>query len=137
MDSPPFFIQRRRGNHPWVHSTSHTPHHSYQVNAGPSISSPTEASKGIPARGMGSRGRQQIQGQPLLQLFREPSEDQAVILQHMCRGLGPAHPCYLVGGSVSGSNRVSRLVGFSVESLSSSGPSVLPLTLPEDTPSSF
>jgi hypothetical protein len=52
---------------------------------------------------------------------------------HICyicvEGLGPAHACSLVGGSVSGSRRGSRLgdsVGLLVESLSPLGHSIFP-----------
>jgi hypothetical protein len=52
------------------------------------------------------------------------------------RGQGQTYACSLVGGSVSGSPQGSKLVGsvgLPVESLSSSGPSVLPQSLPQDS----
>jgi hypothetical protein len=48
-------------------------------------------------------------------------------------GLGPVHVWSLVGGLVSGSRQESRLVesvSLPVESLSFSGPAILPLTPP-------
>ena len=51
-------------------------------------------------------------------------------------GVGPAHVCSLVGVSVSGSPQRSRLVdsvGLLVESRSSSGPSIIPPTPPQDS----
>ena len=59
-----------------------TPAH--QVAAGPNACSPTEARQGSPARGKGSKGRQQSQGLPLLQLLGDPQEDsQAAHLPHV------------------------------------------------------
>lgn len=66
---------------------------------------------------MGSTGRQQIQGLPLLQLFWDTHEDQATHLLHMWK----SSPYFLVGGSVSGSLQGYRLadsVGLLLESLS-------------------
>jgi hypothetical protein len=48
-----------------------TPAHSVTVGLG--TTSHTEFTQGGPARDMGSIGRQQIQGQPLLQLLGEPT----------------------------------------------------------------
>ena len=55
------------------------------------------------------------------------------LLTDICAGLGPAHAHSLVGDSGTGNPQESRLVdsvGFSVDSLSSSCPSVLLPTLP-------
>lgn len=85
-------------------------------------------------------GRQQIQEQSLLQLFRDPHQTQATYLLHMCRGLGPAHACYLVRSSVSGSPEVSRLVDSDcllVEFLSCLDLSVFPSTLQQDSQDPF
>ena len=56
------------------------------------------------------------------------------------RDLGAPIASCLLGDSVSGKPQGSRLVdsvGLSVESLTSSGPSVLPPTLPKESPSSI
>lgn len=47
---------------------------------------PTEAREGSPVKGSRSSGRQQIQGQPLLQVLGELHENQAVHLLHTCLG---------------------------------------------------
>jgi hypothetical protein len=56
-------------------------------------------------------------------------------------GLHPAHVCFLVGGSVSGSPQGSRLVdsvvGHPVEFLSLLDPSILPPTFTQDSPGSI
>jgi hypothetical protein len=64
-----------------------------QVTSGVSIFSPTEARQSNPFRETGSTGRQQSQGQTLLQLLEDLCEDQTAHLQHVCGGLGPAHVC--------------------------------------------
>lgn len=61
------------------------------------------ARQGSPAREKGSKGRRQSpsQRQSLLQLLRDPHEDQAVNLLYMCSRPRPAPACSLVSGSVS------------------------------------
>jgi hypothetical protein len=63
---------------------------------------------------------------------------------HICytcaRGIGPVHAHTLVGSWVSWMSKGSRLfdsVDLPVEFLSSLGPSILPLTLPQDLPCSI
>ena len=67
-----------------------------------------------------------------------PHEAQTTHLLHICRGIGPAFVCSIVGSSVSGIPQGSRLVDTVglVESLSPLGFSVLPPTLPQEFPSS-
>jgi hypothetical protein len=82
---------------------------------------------------------QQIQGQHPIQLLEDTHEDQVAHLLHMCRE--PSFgPCSLFGSSVSGNPprvQVRFTVDLPVECLSSMGPSILPLTLLQDSPSSI
>ena len=76
--------------------------HSYQtvllseVPGGLSSFSPTETRQGSSARRKGSKGRQQSQRQPTLQLLGDPHEDQASHLLHRCRG-PTFSPCRIFG----------------------------------------
>ena len=71
----------------------------------------------------------QNQGQPLLQLLGDLHENEATHLRHMYIGvgLGPAHVCSLVSGTMSGTIHSSRLVDALLVSLSRLYPSILPL----------
>lgn len=67
------------------------------------------------------------------QLLGIPCKDQAVRLLLIFGGLGPPHPCSLVGGSISGSLHGSRLtyyVDLHVASLTPLASSIF--TLPQD-----
>ena len=125
---------------PLLHSLSPTPFSSdkgeprhriptlAQVTAGLGTSSPTEARQSSPVRGIGSIGGQQSQRGPS-PVSGGPTWTLTYLL-YMCRGLGLACVCSLVGGSVSGSPQGSRLVdsvGLFVESLSTLGPAIYPL----------
>jgi hypothetical protein len=68
----------------------------HQVTAGLGAFSPAEASQSSSARGMESRGRKQIQGQPPHQLLGDPHEDQATHLLHVRREPNSS-PCLLFG----------------------------------------
>lgn len=72
-----------------------------------------ESRQGSPVRRTGSTGpqvhiRQQIQGQALLQLLRDPYEHPSAHLLHICSCsgcgwcicLGPSNVCSFIGGSV-------------------------------------
>jgi hypothetical protein len=63
-----------------------------------------------------------------------------VLICYICvGGLGPAHACFLVGGSVSVSSYGPRLVdsvGLLDVSLTPQSSSILSLTVPQDSPSS-
>jgi hypothetical protein len=83
----------------------------YQVVAG-LVTSPTEAIQSSSVKGKESTGRQQNQRQPLFLLLEVPHEDQAVHLLHMCRGTRLVPAWCLVGGSVSVSPYVPRIVDF-------------------------
>jgi hypothetical protein len=112
-------------------SSEYHPTLSHHVIARQEVSSPTEAKQGISVNGMGHTGRQHSQGQPQFQLLGEPHEDQAAHLFHIWGSVRPTHACSLIGGSVSGSTQLFKLVdciGLLVESLSL--PSVFPPTLP-------
>ena len=80
------------------------------------------------------------QGQLLLQLLEDLQEEQAAIsATYVSGGLGPTCVCSLVVGSVSESSQGYRLVDsvdLPVESLFPLGRSILPATLPQDSPSS-
>jgi hypothetical protein len=68
-----------------------------------------------------------------LQLLEDPHKDQAAHLPQMCRGLGTAPPCSLVGGSVSVNSPGPRLVdsvALLVVFLTPAAHSVLTLILP-------
>jgi hypothetical protein len=101
----------------------------YQIAVELGTSSPTEARQGNPAKGKGSKGRQQSQRQPLL-LLLVLHEDQAVQLLHMFRG-PRSTPCML---SVSVGPCDS--VGFLSVSLTSLAPSILLPPIPQDSPCS-
>jgi len=112
----------------------------YAVTAGLGISSLTETRQEGPFREMGSPDKQQSQRQTLLLLLGDPHEDQTAHLINACGDPRYHHVHSLVGGSVSGRPQGSRLVnseGLPVESLSSSGPLVLPPMLPQDSLSSI
>jgi hypothetical protein len=64
------------------------PPHTHQVPAKLGIPSPTEAQEGCPFRGTGSTGRQASNKDgysPCCTCLRNPHEDKAVHLLHMCR----------------------------------------------------
>ena len=111
----------------------------YQVEAGLSISSSTKARQGSPARGRGSTGRQQSQRQPLLLNCWVTHMKINLHVYYKCvGGLGLAH-AYSQVGSVSLSPHGPGLVdsvGLVVVVLTPLSPSVLPLTLTQDFPSS-
>jgi len=73
-------------------------------------SSLTEARKDSLAMEKESKGPQQSQRQPLLQLLRDPVEEQAVHLLRMCKGPRYSHAYSEVGGSVSVSPHGPRLL---------------------------
>jgi hypothetical protein len=99
--------------------------------------SPTEARQGGLVRGMGSTGRQQIQGHPLLQLLGDWPLDQAALLLHMCEGPGSS-PCSLFGWWFSlWRPQGSRIVNLCWSFLSSLGPWIPLPSLPQDCPSSI
>jgi hypothetical protein len=116
----------------------------HQVSAGLGTSSPTEARQGSPARGMGSTDRQadnRFRDSHTLVVGGPASRPISLFATYVGGGVpGLAHASSLVGGSVSGSTQRSRLIdsfGLPVEPLSSLGLSILPLILPQDSPSSI
>jgi hypothetical protein len=115
------------------HTPYRDPTHSgtSKVTAGLATSSSTETRRGRPV--WETIHRQATESRTaLLQSLGHQHEDQAVCLLHRCYigawGLGPAHVCSLVGGSVSRSPQGSRLIDDSLEFLSSPGPLILSQT---------
>jgi len=72
----------------------------HQVSMKQGASSPTEARQGSPARRTYPTYKQQLLGQPLLQLFRTHIKMKLHICSICAGRLGPACVCSLVGGSV-------------------------------------
>jgi hypothetical protein len=111
--------------------TSHTPPLTQHGRL--DVHSCTEARQASPQRGKWYTGRQQIQGCHHSSYWETYMKTKQLICCICAEGLSPVHALSLVGGSVSGNTKVSRLVDpvcLPVESLSSSGPSILSLTLP-------
>jgi hypothetical protein len=67
-----------------------------QMAEGLGASSPIEPRHTNPVRGLKSKGRQQSQRQPLLQLLGVPHEDQETCMLHIYKGPGSV-PCMHFG----------------------------------------
>jgi hypothetical protein len=83
--------------------------------------------------------KEQRQRQPQFHLFRVYHEHKAAHLLRICRGLGLALACSLVGGPGSVRLHDFRLVdsvGLLVVSLTPPACQLLSLTLPQDSPGS-
>jgi hypothetical protein len=93
--SHPFPFSSEKGeSHPPGFQTPPFPH---QVPAGLGASFTTEARHNSPVRRLESIGRQQIQGQPLLQLLGDLHEEHAAPLLHVCEVEDQTHASSLVG----------------------------------------
>ena len=141
IQSPLSFLSSSTLPHPLSHYTlpcsGYQPTLAHQISLGLSTSSPTEAREGILTRRKGSKGRQQREFP--LQLLENLREDQAAHLLNMRKG-PRSSPCmlfcwWLCLCEPHGPRFVST-VGLLVLSLTNSGPSFLPSTLPQESQAS-